>query len=268
MNKSPLIRLKVPHGLLKLANETNLLNSLIFYYNLKECNIQGSFKNRNFLKFCEARFKMCRNTARKHRNILLKNNLMFEDGEYISLVSYDKLWNFFKVPTHNEKYKIIYTKCENFKLNIICEEIRKNLNDQNYRLRKKYVNRVLEADAVRITSKKIKSRLSKEATFRKNIIKQNEIIRNNLNSRLTINSQVTLTCIGVAKLLGYSSAMQGHYLVQALVKAGKLTSKRQKPLLIRKNVSRAEFNCLSIDSSYFMQGTTLLKFMPNIIQIL
>lgn len=266
------MRIKVPIGLYKIANENNLLNVLKFYYKLKTLTVHGAFKENDFINICKDNLYISYNTAKKYKTLLIKNKFVFIKDNHIHLISYDKLWDLLNVPKFNDRYKLIYTSNENFDNDIILAEIKFNLKKQEKKLQNKYINNELNLSldtATNAKNKKLRKVLLCNMNSKLNISKQFQKIQTNLDSLLDINFQITLSCKGVANILGFKSQSKGHWMIKRMISLNKINSVAQRALLIAKNVSKIAFNSMQLDSSFFLtKNNNLMKFLPNLLTII
>lgn len=270
--KKDLNRIKVPISLFKIANENGLLHVLKFYYNVKTLTIHGAFKDIDFINIIKDHLFVSYNTAKKYRSLLLKNQFAFIKDKHIHLISYDKLWELLNVTKFNDRYKLIYTNIENFENDICFAEIKFNLKKQEKNLQKKHINKelgyCLDAET-NAKNRKLKKALLYNMNCKSKIQEQFKKIQTQLDSLLDINYQITLSCKGIAQILGFKSGSMGHSIIKRLISLNCLKSVAQRALKIANNVSKNAFNYMQLDSSFFLtKNNVLMKFLPNLITII
>lgn len=267
---TPIDRIKVPFGLIKIANEKKLLNVVKFYYGLKSLTIHGCFLDVDFIRTCQQHLLISYNTAKKYKATLLKNKFAIKKDSHFYLVSYDKFWKELGVEKEGKQFKLIYTSMNNFQDDIYLAEIKRNLRKQETTLQDKYIKQELKADTVKNASKGLKNALIKQLSYKSNELLEKQIstIRESLTSKLNINYQITLSCQKVANLFGFKSCVQGHFILKRLLSLNRISIMPQKSIKIASKITNRIFKILNLDTSFFLTSQNVLfKRLPNIISM-
>ena len=257
----------------RVANEQKVWSSVRFYYKIKTLTIHGSFKKREFVNIVATRLSLSKKGVRDNLKTLLKLGYLIEDEKFISLISYDKLWTLLNVPhTSKSGFRLIKTDLSSFEDKIHFEEISFVLKKQEKQIQEQYLKTTVQtSDADKPVKGNLRKRLLKQFDrIRKFLIaRQFNLIRSTMNSFVEYNWENTLTTKSVAELFGYTTAMQGYYIQQSLLKKGFLNilSRKEKPLLICKNVTLEMVRAMNLDPSFYLCKNNLYKRLPNLISI-
>lgn len=206
MLRSPLSQLKVPEQLFKKANERGLFSLLQYWYKLKCLNIEGYFKG-NYTSFIAQKLNISIKTAYAIIAKMIELKWIVKQSNGISLVKYDLLWKHFDlVRSYTSKFKIfkVQSTLKYFVEYVAAEEIRLNLQRQNYVLDKK-INKL---------NAKLKVTLDADKKL--------------IESELGILYDVTLSCRGIARLLGFKSPSIAYKLEQSLYNLGIISIQKRK----------------------------------------
>jgi len=281
MMNSPLVHVKVPEGCLARAREQEILRDILFYYQLKTLNIQGHFWSSEIKTFAR-RFNLGRSTVWLKIKRLRELGLLNKDRDSYTLVKYDVLYrklgynvqrNFKQGKLRKGSFKLflIASECVNkLLLYVAREELRLNKQRQLYKaFRNCKGDRKCDTD--NLTAKKVYL----ERKFEDNITQSIDLslqgqytsayenAKNGDPGSGSFNPDVNISCAGFARLLGYTTASQGHYIQRALMREGLIRVRRRKALY--KPIGGVSEN---LPGSFFVRGGFWYKQLVNDITIL
>ena len=196
--KNPCYKLKIPDGIHCAARELRLHNDLIFYYELKCLNVSGGFPKAKIIQYIQGRYSYSQSAIYKKLSRLLKLGWIRSHVKHYSLCKYEVVFQSLGLSElkirSGDVFKTIYHPRHNpqpcsVKELILLVEIRSNLYKQE---------------------KKIKS-----------------LDRDSHTKKQNINPVATLSCEGVARLLGYKTSTQGWHIEQQLLRCGLITIKNR-----------------------------------------
>ena len=269
---NPCILLKVPEQSFFRCNQQKKLNDYIFWLKVKSLSIDGAFKPKHFTYIAD-QLHLSISMVRKYIKRLLDLEWIVKQEESYQLISYNRLWVQLGYDVRDLGitdyliFKVKVTELSQLRLSIIKEEIKTNfLKQKTSILKKELKNVVLLSD-----SEKMQEKLCKNVKKRiDQIIKsgwknQLNIIRKHIQP--LINYDVTLSCEGLAKLLGYNTAMSGWSIEQEL-KNNCLAKITNRVLLVAKDISYQIYSSLDLPNSFFYKDGSLYKQLPNLITLL
>lgn len=266
---TPLNRLKIPLLAYQKANKAGILPAVLFYYELKRLTIDGYFGGTRYVDFIRKQTGLAPATIYRGFSLLKKAGLARKEAGKIWLVSYDQLWAALGIQV-GERGGTRLLKIEahgNLEDNWQAAEIAHNLVTQQAALNHKYVlAQTGKRDTDKAPSKKLKKRLL--AGFNRGA-ELNNFLGDILKApRTNVHCDISLTCLKVAQLFGFTSATKGHKIERRLEAAGRLSVK-PRLLTVLEKLSRAEFLSLRLqDSSYFLRAGRLVKQLPNLLTVL
>jgi hypothetical protein len=265
---TPLNRLKIPVLAYQKANKAGILPAVLFYYELKRLTVEGYFGGTRYVEFIRRRTGLAPATIYRGFALLAKAGLACRETGKISLVSYDKLFSLLGLQIGGKGgarlLKVAATG--NVEDNWQAAEIGNNLAAQQAALEHKYVLALTgKRDTDKAPSRRLKKRLL-EGFDR--LTGLNNFLGDILNSpRAAVHCDVSLTCLKVAQLFGYTSATKGHQIERRLEAAGRL-SVETRVLTVLENFSRETFFSLRLqDSSFFLRAGRLVKQLPNLLKV-
>jgi hypothetical protein len=247
---NPTTYLKVPEGLIKKSNQFGFLPDVIFWYQLKSLNIEGKLIKGKIETLLFKKFGYSHSsTWRKIKNLVDYGWLRPDKNEYkiISyqlffcklgykfeekidikgynnvIKNYKPLFKINKIEVSKLPYFFEYCAYQDIKFNfqkqayVILRQIKKNPGNPIYQsiIQKKILEKVKLSDINSfdlINQFIIESR--KEETWKK-----------------TSDFDITLSCQGLSKLLGYSSSYTGHAIQQRLDYLGLIKVEKRKVLM-------------------------------------
>jgi biotin operon repressor len=184
LKKSPLNQLKVIEGLFRKANYKGVYTQLLFYYRLKELNVEGHFMNIPVME------SFCRSYVYKQFKKLQELGWIVKKVDGYYLISYDLLFESFGYDLTKQQriFKIEKKWFKQFELIIAYSEIKLNIFRQHW--------------ALKIKTEDLMQKKSRLQTAEDTIIE----------------SYCTLSCLGISHLLGFMSAKKGYQIEQELKK--------------------------------------------------
>lgn len=274
MKPSILTQLKVPFGLKQAANKKGIYNAVEFYYKLKTVNVHGTFDKETIVSFLSQKFNYSVQTIKKYIKRLKELQFLFEDGNFLCLIGYDKFWGkVFDKPDDKTSIRLFKIRPnEDLNISIHYNELKRNLRRQRKQAIKNYIRQECHSfgDAENY-ARKLRKLLAKQFSSTKIVNKlikeQLKTISRTLTSFAKSNYLITVTCNKAAEIFGYSSAMQGSLILDQLKRKNLIAIKKQKPIYLF-NISREAYSCLNLDKSFVYINGKIFKFVPNIITIL
>jgi len=291
LKNNPTTLLKVPEGLIKRANGLNLLSDIIFWYQLKSLNIEGRIVKGNIEKALCAKFNYSKPSIwRKIKTLEELSWIKKLDNEY-KLISYDLLFcklgycydskinykSYSKLITKDKKpkfkiYKISTSNLKYFFEYVAYEDIKQNFKKQAFTIIHTIKNNSHLPIYQSIIQKNLlnKVKLNKIDSF--NQLNQ-YIIENRKNREFwnqTSECDITLSCQGVANLLGYSSSQTGYNIQNKLEELGLLQIEKRKVLIdpnlllapiTRKEISNNSPKFVITDFGLFYYNTNKLNLL-------
>lgn len=251
---NPTTYLKVPEGLIKRANQLGLLSDIIFWYQLKSLNIEGKLVKGQIETSLHKKFQYSYSSIwRKIKNLidygwlrpeqncykiinysLIFYKLGYKFGEKINIKFDSKavkkdntltrpLFKINKIEVNKLPYFFEYCAYEDIKLNfkkqafVILRQIKRNPENPTYQS---------------IIQKKILERVKLNDINSFDLINQFIIeSRKDEFYKKTSDFDITLSCQGVANLLGYNSSYSGYSIQQRLEKLGLIRIEKRKVLI-------------------------------------
>jgi hypothetical protein len=252
LKNNPTTVLKVPEGLIKRANGLGLLSDIVFWYQLKSLNIEGKIVKGNIEKTLSVKFGYSIPSIwRKIKNLEELSWIKKEDSEY-KLISYDLLflklgyiykseinYKFYnKLITKDKKpkfkiYKIPTININYFFEHVAYEDIKHNFKKQAYTI----IHTIKTNSHLPIYQSIIQKNLLNKVKL--NDIKSFELLNQHIIENReseeywdkTSECDITLSCQGLANLLGYSSSQTGYNIQNKLEDLGLLKIEKRKILL-------------------------------------
>jgi len=256
MKTNTKILLKVPEGLIRKANEEKILNDVIFYYQLKSLTIEGHFKKNGLIRLVQSKFRISESSIWRKVKKLVELGYLIKSKEGYSLIRYDA---FFKslhydiaVCTKSKSifgtmvrykrrgsfkiFKILVQNLDNFLSYIAYEEIKLNFQKQEYNICKSSNNLSLLIPKKKLNYYQYINKLLQMKL-------QNHYIKTKMKHQFInfINTDVTLSCLGLSKLLGFLSSRSGYLIEKNLVKLGLIDIQKRlvlyetNPFMFRKS---------------------------------
>ena len=261
--------IKVPESLFREAKEINLHKELSFYYLLKTINKQGFLSLGSLREEISKKwYDISSNTVWTKLKQLLELKWIEKHESGYSLVSYDRLWEYFgyninpdtcssgrrkyqgfkifKIPTEKLIRKGQFIK--NFKVLVAYEETKSNLQKQCYAIRKKIDKEegIFQAIPNRV-HKKIS--INNPHTFelvKESLIAMELIPKNDPSNHFY---EAALSCQKVAELMGYESKSEGYKLEQEMKRLKLIRIKRRRYIINRdRSKSKAIYSSLKKDN--------------------
>jgi len=276
---NPTINLKVPAGIIKRANEKGILSDLLFYYQLKSLNIDGSFKQGQITPLLISKFNYSSSSIWRKIGNLVKLDFIIKNEYEYNLISYDRFFstlgynldekiyykNYSKRYGNFKIFKIPVNELNNFIERITYEEIKLNFKKQAYQILKQV------KDSSSSINRLIPKNILKKITLRD--ISSFELINNYLIDQKILKvedkefdkNDISLSCSGIAKMMGFNSASKGWKLEKKLEKLGFLYIQPRKYLLeINDYLANILFKSLSsISPNYVLDQGRLYYYGIN-----
>lgn len=284
MRNNPTIVLKVPYGLKRKANQKGVYNELMFYYSLKKLSIHGSFRSKGLVSYLSSKLGISSNyiyiQLRKLKNLgWIKQEISNKQESFLSLISYDNLWNDIiysnKGLKRLELIRIAPNKDIDIQINIC--EISKSLKEQSKVVFKKYQKKFYSSGC----SKNLKRDFQTSSNYRSFLFdeeslveslkeEQLEIIQSEKTSKVENNWEITLTAKKVSSILGYKTPMSGWNILKKLdaLKLIKYVSRKSKPLLVKSEIAYQTFKEMKLDNSFYFSNYNVYKVLPNLITVM
>jgi len=195
VDSNPTYSIKVPEGLIKRSNDRSLLTPLQFYYRLKVLKIDGCFNGISTIKV-----DLSKPALYKNINWLIKLGWLKRDGEKLSLISYDKLFAYFKYDLKIKQNKKVIRR-GSFKI---------------FKIASKHINKLL----IYITNEEIKLNIARQ----KHVVKKklSLIQKKHIGKNIKADLKTTLSVRGISRILGFSSPSMGYKIEIELEKLGLL----------------------------------------------
>lgn len=245
--------LKVPEGLVRKANIKGIWPDILFFYQLKSLNIDGTIKKGNIESELSMKFQISKSSVWRKIGRLVKLGLLRVDKDCYKINKYDILFNLLG---YNLKEKIYYRKDikivrkGNFKIfkisinnlgsfleHIAYQEIQLSFQRQIFKSnRKSKLRNLIQKNKLNSTSN---LGLFRDFSFIKDTLKEDYLLGKFLDQNNY--SGITLSCSGVAKLLGYLSSSSGFFLEKKLEKLGLLRVENRKILLDVNPLTSSQF---------------------------
>ena len=224
---NPTKLLKIPEDLFRLANKQKILQDVIFYYHVKSLNVEGALPFGKIIFLICSRFTMSESSTRRKLKQLLNLGFIKKYKQSYSLVSYNTLWKTVGLDLKQRgnrrgKFKIFRISPKDLPLffeRVSQEEIVWNLFKQQYRVYEQFCKGL----NVHKSTPKVQGVVFSELP----IAAQIDAYLNKTDVR---NLDVTLSCLGVAKLMGCKTAAFGCLLQKRLEKLRFIHVERRKHL--------------------------------------
>lgn len=239
MTKSnPTKLLKVPEGLFCLSNKQKILSDVIFYYHLKSLNVEGVLPFGQIIHLIRSHFNVSESSTRRKLKQLLNLGFIKKYQQGYSLINYDTLWKTVGLDVKQRgnrrgKFKIFKIPPNDLPLfyeRVSQEEIAWNLFKQQYRVYEQF----RKGTNMHKSMPKVQGVVFSELP----IAAQIDAYLHKTNVR---DLDVTLSCLGVAKLMGCNTAAFGCLLQKRLEKLRFIHVERRK-CLYRKDCCLTDHN--------------------------
>ncbi len=229
---NPTVVIKVPRQSYKAANERGILREFLFYCTLKTINIEGVLRRGTIIPFCKEKTGLSESSIRAKLKQLSDLQWIKRDCKgNVSVCKYDVVWNTLGIDKQDKDGKKIFRidsgNYQELKSKIEVNEIKDCLLQQSFRVRSSFLKELGNEDTARKPSvlSKIRKRILNTIDFSKLFLYRSKKILK--GSQYSYNCDVSLSCLGVARLLGYTSAMQGCLIEKELMKAELLQVERR-----------------------------------------
>jgi len=264
--------LKVPKQLFKIANKADLLNEVMFYYELKRINKEGFFKRGQKIALFQKETGLSASRIQQLIASCVELGFLRRSKGTLSLCSYNHLWSYFKISLSGLKLLKVTSKQSHYSVKdlIQCEMLRNKIKGIEKKLPKAYV-KCLESKGLIKSDTVSGERATNIFNRGKKLAQSNyfESIRKNLSSYSPYCTESTITSSKIADMFGYKSPMQGHNIQKRLEEVGLITVERNRRLFISAKMNSHYHRSIvssNNDSSFFYTSNNkyLLKQLPNI----
>jgi hypothetical protein len=255
---SQLPLLKIPEGLSKRARGKNIWTVVESYYNLKVFNTEGCFHKTKIIQIFSSIFPISTAGAWRRIKEMVDHGVLRKEGDHYSLISYDRLfeklgydlsWN--QKGRRRGSFRIIKISTKFIKaflLYVALEELRLNLDRQRRNV-KRMANRL---------SIPIKNLEKIHIDAKINILNDLQSLayidlRGKRNSKPVNNPDVTISCKGFSRLMGYVSSAAGWGLLRKMEENGLIRIVKRQ-ILVDCNVALAkdEYEKVRQNPCYFL----------------
>lgn len=232
--KKEINSVKILQGAVRASNEKGLFNEFIFFSGIKSLNREGYLRRGALIKQIQEISSLSESNIRLKISKLHKLGWIIRDSAgNISLKTYDAVWNQLGLTKKSgDNRKVFRIQCDNFEEfeNLIyLKEIRDCLVKQSLKVSTAKVNLQPTAeDTERKPSVPVKigkNKLSPTDLDKLFLSEQKSIL--NKAERSTINYDVALSCLGIAKLFGFKSTQKGYAIQQRLRELGWIRIERR-----------------------------------------
>jgi len=292
---NPTTFLKVPEGIVKRANQLGIWVDVVFYYQLKSLTIEGILRKGEIEPILVSRFNLTRPSIWRKLKRLVDLGLVKKEKDFYKLYNYDKLfhvlgyWLGKKTYYKNEKrvsrlgrFKIWHISVDclsNFLEYITRQEIELNYKRQLYKISQTLKQDDFLLDLIPKNKLKVSLTKTKSLDFIKDQLNINDLVEKSIKAKTISyneakigedyyskqsNIDLTLSCSGLARLLGFKSAASGYKLEQRLKELGLLIIKKRK-ILIEKNPLFANqlYEKVKNIRNYVLADNQLYYYLPN-----
>lgn len=201
--------IKCPVGLVKKANEQDLLSPLLFYFQLKGINKTSSFNKEEFYQICRNYTNLSKSAIYTNITKLKELTWIKEINNKIILCKYDYLFQYFGFDLTLRKRKGLKNRKGTFKILKISTSRIKQLFLEICKLEIK--QNILTQ--YRALNYKVKL-LRKKSSLSNKLVDNSNIARKFLKSQ--INFDITLSARGISRILGFKSPCTGFSIAKKL----------------------------------------------------
>jgi len=292
---NPTVSLKVPEGIVQKANQLGIWVDVLFYYQLKSLNVEGVLKKGEIEPILIDRFNLTRPSIWRKIKRLINLGLLIKTENFYKLCSYDSLFFILGYSLEEKIYykgdkklrrkgnfkiwQIAVDKLKSFLENIARKEIELNYQRQLYKISQtlkqdEYLLKLIPKNKLKVNLVDLES-----LDLIKNLLNINNLVEKSFKAKqisyleakngesyysTQSNIDVTLSCNGLAKLLGFKSAASGYKLEQKLKKLGLISIKTRK-ILIETNPLFASqlYEKVRSIKNYVLNNGRLYYFLPN-----
>lgn len=263
---NPTILLKIPQTAYRRANQNGILNEFLFYCCIKSINVQGFIRRGEIINLIKNKTGLSESNIRLKITQLEKLSWLSrcQNGS-ISLCKYDNVWKCLDIVKENKDgqkiFKIKSGTFQQIREGIEIEEIRDCLKKQSLKIRSSITRKLREdTEQKPSVSSKIIKKILKNMDYPKLFLLQlKNILKKPYNS---INFDISLSCLAVAQLFGYSSTMQGHNIEKRLKESGLLEITNRIVPLIKSDGKYLPPGCFRAKNGIIM------KQLPNKIVVI
>lgn len=274
------IQVKVPYRLLQKANEQGVGSDVEFYYQLKSLTPHGSFIKGTVVPIIQEKYGYSSASIWRKIRRLRELGWMRNNKLAYHLSSYDTIWkslgyNLKRDKRGNLKFPLSRFVLTNFKSQCAQHDIHINLKKQTLHVRKNLQHAELRKDDYTAMQNcdTFDLRLKLDALGQKrpvDIVRAYERSIENANLEDALmkdvprcNPDITLSCKGVAKLLGHESASTGHRIIKTL-EQNKLIDVRRRVVCL--GMKHPQIKAPS-GPQYYLEGNMIMRQIPSMLYV-
>lgn len=255
----------------KIVDNSKLLKALAVFYGLKFIYVGGIIINMTGrYKEISDKLKISPNNLRSKIKTLIEIGLIKKEGRNIFFSGFNQIGKTFNTKS-NKSYRISYTDVKALEIIIKALAIENNLEKQRHKVKEKIIKEELRRYG-KIEAKTIRNKIKKY--IRKNILFYSERYHkrvpsksNNIFSENKLNTDISISRLGVAGLLGRVSKSTGSRAVNKMKNLNLLESDRKRIERVSRNVGGLITKYMDLDSSFFVFKNCLYKRKTNLITL-
>ena len=252
------------------------MKEVIFFYQLKSLTIEGRFQKQDILKLFQNKYVISYSNFRLKLNNLIKLGWVEELEKEYKLIKYDKFFEMMgyererfsaikrlkfiiQIPNRYKIFKIETNKLTNLVQYVAYEEIKLNFKRQAFAILQDLKTNPLK----KTIQKKLKGKLRLNDLSSFNDL--NRVLIEVLNLPKFVKTSkydISLSCKGIAKLMGFTSVTMGFHIERFLMNVGLLEIKNRFSLInTNYMVNQDECNLLMKTSPKFIIRDNMLWYI-------
>lgn len=255
----------------KIVENPRLIKAFAVFYGLKFIYVGGIIINITG-RYDEIASKLgiSQNNLRGKIKTLLELGLVKREGRNLWFAGFNQIGKTLQTKS-KKSYKIGYTNVKALETIIKALAIENNLERQRHKVKEKIVNEELRRYG-KIEAKTIRNKIKKY--IRKNILFYSEKYQKRVSSKSKnffskpkLNTDISISRMGIADMMGRISKSTGSRLVRKMKALNLLESDEKRIERVSNNVGDLITKYLDLDSSYFVFKRSLYKRQTNLLTL-
>jgi hypothetical protein len=263
--------IKINKSLVSLVSrDRQWIKALSVFYSMKYLYTGGIILNIS-KRYCEISEKLdiSESNLRSKVKFLIKEGLVKKESNNLIFIGFNKIKERFKIKTH-KSFKISYKNPKELEVYLKLLVLDENLKKQEFKVQENIIKEELKKFGkieARTTKKKIKKFLRSNIQHLTEKYKKRELdySLNSKSNTKKLNTDVTLSRLGIARNFGRISKSTGSRFVRKIKNMGLLLQDEKRIKKIVKNTTKSIIYSLELDSSYFFYKNSLYQRKTNII---
>lgn len=251
-----------------VSRDRQWIKALSVFYSMKYLYTGGIILNIS-KRYCEISEKLdiSESNLRSKVKFLIKEGLIQREYNNLTFIGFNKIKEKFKIKTH-KSFKIPYKNPKELEVYLKLLVLEENLKKQEFKVQENIIKEELKKFGkieARTTKKKIKKFLRSNIQHLTEKYKKRELdySLNSKSNTKKLNTDVTLSRLGIARNFGRISKSTGSRFVRKIKNMGLLLQDEKRIKKVVKNTTKNIIYNLELDSSYFFYKNNLYQRKTN-----